>query len=78
MKLAFIRAGLWFFATVITALVLADFDAGAVLSALGIGALFAGLIFFITWYNIAKEDRRREEHEQRYRETFGVTAKDVS
>lgn len=71
MRLAFIRAGLWFFGAIIAVILLSGValkdipSQDTLLTFLLVGALSGGLIFFITWYDAAKEEKKLEMQERR-------------
>lgn len=71
MRLAFIRAGTWFFASILIVLFFfgkyleGKSTQAIILTLIGIGFLFGGLIFFITWYGCEKEERELGLRERR-------------
>lgn len=71
MRLALTRAGIWFFGSILITLFFTggNLDEGSLLlgllSCVGVGVLFGGLIFCITLYDAAKEDRELEHRERR-------------
>lgn len=71
MKIAFIRAGFWFFGAIFAFIFLFGISVEEaltqdyLLTLLLVGILAAGLIFFMTWYDTAKEERELEMEERR-------------
>lgn len=60
MRLAFARAGLWFFGAVAVILIIGNVqlkDTEALVATFVGGVLVAGFVFFYTWYNYEKDRR---------------------